>query len=76
VDLTVGYFVGSLSRHSINRRLANALIGLAPPDMGLIEIPIGGVPLYDRDLDADYPPEVRAMKRAIESVDALLFVTP
>ena len=37
----VGYFVGSLSSTSINRRLSQALIALAPDDMEFTEIPIG-----------------------------------
>jgi chromate reductase len=76
VSLKVGYFVGSLSQQSINRRLATALIRVAPAELEMVEIPIGGLPLYNRDLDADYPPEARALKQAIESVGALLFVTP
>src|SRR5690606_1881079 len=42
----------------------------------LRDIPIGELPLYNRDFDADYPPVGRAFKAAIEDVDALLFVTP
>jgi chromate reductase len=40
------------------------------------EIPIRDLPLYNRDLDADYPPEGRALKDALAAVDAVLFVTP
>lgn len=72
----VGYFIGSLSKDSINRTLSKALLRLAPDDLSFEEIPIGELPLYNRDVDADYPPEGRALKRAIESVDAVLFVTP
>jgi hypothetical protein len=53
---TVGYFVGSLARESINRKLANALVRLAPADLPMREIPIGELPLYSCDYDADYPP--------------------
>jgi len=73
---TVGYFVGSLSAESINRALAEALIRLAPDSLTFVEIPIRDLPLYNRDLDADYPPAGRALKDAIASVDAVLFVTP
>lgn len=58
----IGYLVGSLSRDSINRTLARALVALAPDDLTFREIPIGDLPLYNRDLDADYPPEGRALK--------------
>ncbi|TQL47149.1 chromate reductase [Homoserinimonas aerilata] len=73
---TVGYFVGSLAKASVNRRLAKALIRLAPDGLEFVEIPIRDLPLYSYDYDADYPPEGRALKDAIASVDALLFVTP
>ncbi|WP_125611201.1 NADPH-dependent FMN reductase [Specibacter cremeus] len=72
----VGVFVGGLSKDSINRKLAKALYKLAPGTLELVEIPIRDLPLYNRDYDADYPPEGRALKDAIAGVDALMFVTP
>jgi chromate reductase, NAD(P)H dehydrogenase (quinone) len=72
----VGYFVGSLSAASINRVLSRALIRLAPSDLEFTEIAIGNLPLYNRDLDANYPPEATALKDAIAASDAVLFVTP
>jgi chromate reductase, NAD(P)H dehydrogenase (quinone) len=72
----IGYIVGSLSTESINRTLAEALIRLAPKHLEFVEIPIGDLPLYNRDFDTDYPPEGRALKDAIAGVDAVLFVTP
>jgi chromate reductase len=72
----VGYFIGSLSKKSVNRTLARALIRVAPESLELVEIPIGDLPLYNRDLNEDYPPNCAALKDAIGSVDALLFVTP
>lgn len=73
---SVGYFVGSLAKDSINRKLANALVRLAPKELDLTEIPFRDLPLYCYDSDADYPPVARALKDAIASVDAILFVTP
>ncbi len=73
---TVGYFVGSLAKASINRKLAQALVRLAPAELHMREIPIGELPLYSYDYDADYPPAGRALKDAIAGVDAVLFVTP
>jgi chromate reductase len=73
---TVGYFVGSLSTQSINRTLSRALVRLAPSTLEMVEIGIGDLPLYNRDLDDDYPPQARALKSAIEGVDGVLFVTP
>ena len=73
---TVGYFVGSLATGSINRKLAKALVRLAPSALEMREIPIGELPLYSYDYDADFPPPARALKDAIAAVDAVLFVTP
>jgi chromate reductase len=72
----VGYFIGSLSSTSINRLLATALARLAPPELVLFEIPFRDLPLYSPDHEADYPPVAKALKDAIASADAVLFVTP
>jgi chromate reductase len=73
---TVGYFVGSLAKNSINRKLSVALTRLAPSGLTMREIPIGNLPLYSYDYDADFPPPARALKESISAVDAVLFVTP
>ena len=72
----VGYFVGSLSSTSINRELSRVLLRVAPADLDFTEIPIGNLPLYSPDYDADYPQEALDLKAAISGSDALLFVTP
>jgi chromate reductase len=58
---TVGYFVGSLAQASINRRLAQALVRLAPSELQMREIPIRDLPLYSYDYDKHYPPEGQAL---------------
>jgi chromate reductase len=75
-DYTVGYFVGSLAKESLNRKLSLALTRLAPESLTMREIPIGNLPLYSYDYDPDYPPVARALKESIASADAVLFVTP
>ena len=75
-DYKVGYLVGSLAKASINRKLATALIKLAPEGLTFEEVPFKDLPLYSYDYDADYPPVARALKGALSGVDALLFVTP
>ena len=72
----VGYLIGSLSSHSINRLLARALVRLAPPGLVLSEIPFRELPLYSQDYDADFPAVACAFKQAIADSDAILFVTP
>jgi chromate reductase len=72
----VGYLVGSLATASINRKLARALVKLAPDELEFNEIPFKDLPLYSYDYDDDFPPVARAFKAAITASDAILFVTP
>ena len=72
----VGYLVGSLAKASINRKLAKALVRLAPDSLVFSEIGFGELPLYSYDYDRDFPPAAHRFKEAIAAVDAILFVTP
>lgn len=72
----VGYFVGSLPKDSINRKLAKALLRLAPEGLDFEEIPIRDLPLYSSDYDKDFPIEAQTLKDVISQCDAILFVTP
>lgn len=72
----VGYLIGSLAKESINRKLAKALVRLAPLELEMSEISFKDLPLYSYDYDADYPSVAIAFKNAISAVDAVLFVTP
>ncbi|MGD9945682.1 MAG: NADPH-dependent FMN reductase [Burkholderiaceae bacterium] len=72
----VAVVVGSLRKDSLNRKLASALIGLAPPTLKLAIVEIGELPLFNQDHEADPPPAVREFKQKIASADAVLFVTP
>lgn len=72
----VGILIGSLATQSINRKLASALVRLAPQGLEFSEILFKDLPLYSYDYDADYPPVARAFKEQIIASDAMLFVTP
>lgn len=74
--MKIGMIIGSLSSQSINRRLALALQRLAPEDCEILEIPISSLPLYNYDLDDNFPAVAREFKSAIEQCDGLLYVTP
>src|SRR5690606_20861335 len=52
-DYKVGYFIGSLAKDSINRKLANALVRLAPSELEMREISFRDLPLYSYDYDSD-----------------------
>jgi chromate reductase len=71
----IGYVVGSLRKESINRKLANALIKLGPPEFTFKELRIGDLPLYNQDDDKSQAPEVQRLKTELRLVDAVIFVT-
>ena len=75
-NFKVGYLIGSLAKNSINRKLAKALVKLAPEELEMTEIGFADLPLYRPEYDSEYPPVACAFKDAIKAVDALLFVTP
>jgi chromate reductase len=68
---------GSLRKGSFNRGLIRAAMELAPPNLTIEPFELRGIPFYDGDLEEQGdPPEVRALKDAIASSDALLLATP
>jgi chromate reductase len=72
----VGYFIGSLAKASINRKLSRALVRLAPSELEMSEIPFKDLPLYSYDYDAEFPAPAKTFKDALAGVEAVLFITP
>lgn len=72
----VAVLVGSLRKESFNRKMANALLGMAPPSLALEIVEIRNLPLYNQDDDANPPAASAAFKARIQQADAALFVTP
>ena len=72
----IAVIVGSLRRESINRKLASALIKLAPPEFSCKQVEIGDLPLYNQDNDDNQGGAVIRLKNEIKAADGLLFVTP
>jgi chromate reductase len=56
----VGYFVGSLARHAINRPLARTLERVAPAALSEFEIPFKDPPPYNREFRRNYLAEFHA----------------
>jgi chromate reductase len=72
----IAVVVGSLRRESLNRKLADAIVKLAPPEFSFEHVPIGDLPLYNQDDDGKPPPSVVRLKERITAAHGLLFVTP
>ena len=76
MPVRVAVIVGSLRRESINLKLAKALMKLEAPGCAFDLVDISDLPHYNNDLWPNPPASVARLKSAIESADAVLFVTP
>ncbi|MDD5304400.1 MAG: NAD(P)H-dependent oxidoreductase [Elusimicrobia bacterium] len=72
----IAVVVGSLRRDSFNRKLADAVVKLAPPEFSFKQAQIGDLPLYNQDDDANQAGSVKRLKAEIAAAQGLLFVTP
>ena len=72
----IAVVVGSIRKDSINRKLARALIKLAPKDLECELVRIDDLPVFNQDHDQNPPQQVARVKAQIVAANALLFVTP
>jgi chromate reductase, NAD(P)H dehydrogenase (quinone) len=72
----VAVLVGSLRKDSINRKVGNALVELAPAALKLSIVAIGDLPIYNQDLEGTPPAAWTRFRERIRAADAVLFVTP
>ncbi|OPY58433.1 MAG: NADPH azoreductase [Syntrophorhabdaceae bacterium PtaU1.Bin034] len=74
----IAVFVGSLRKESFNRKMAKALIALAPESLKFEIIEIGDLPLYNQDYDDEGKPLPSwvTFREKVKSFDGVLFVTP
>lgn len=71
----IAVIVGSLRHDSLNRKLANAIVKLAPPLFSFKQVNIGDLPLYNQDEDDHQTEAVKRIKAEIKAAHGLLFVT-
>jgi chromate reductase len=73
----VAVLVGSLRRESLNRKTAQALVGLAPDHLAFDFPAIGDLPLYDEDREGvSVPEQWQRFRSEVRACDGVLFVTP
>jgi chromate reductase, NAD(P)H dehydrogenase (quinone) len=74
----IAVVVGSLRKASFTRRVAEAMVRLAPGAYGYEFVEIGQLPLYNQDLDTpdQTPSEWIAFRDRVRPFKAVLFATP
>jgi chromate reductase, NAD(P)H dehydrogenase (quinone) len=73
---TVAVLIGSLRRESFTRKVANAVIQLAPPSLKFDIVDIAQVSFYNQDLEGNPPGDWLAFRDRLRAADAFLFATP
>jgi chromate reductase len=73
---TVAVLIGSLRRESFTRKVANAVIQLAPASLKFEVVDLSRVSLYNQDLETSPPADWLALRAQLRAVDAFLFATP
>ena len=73
---SVAVLIGSLRKESLTRKVANAVIKLAPPSLKFEIVEIGQLSLYNQDLENTPPADWVAFRDKIRAADAVLFATP
>lgn len=72
----IAVIIGSLRKASLNRKMAQAVISLAPASLQLEIVEIGQLPLYNEDDDANPPAAWTSFRKAVAGCDGVLFFTP
>ena len=72
----IAVLVGSLRKESLNRKLARALIELAPSSLSLEIVEIGDLPFYNQDLEEAPPEQWVAFRKRMQQAEGVVFVTP
>jgi len=72
----IALVVGSLRRDSINRKLADAVVKLAPAEFTFKPVKIDDLPLYNQDDDRNQAEPVKRLKSEIRAAQGVMFVTP
>lgn len=76
IQYQIAVVVGSLRKDSFNRKLATAIVKLAPSEFSFRQVEIGDLPLYNQDDDAQQASSVKRLKSEVAAGQGLLFVTP
>jgi chromate reductase len=72
----IAVLVGSLRKESFTRKVAHALIELAPSQLKLQIVEIGQLPHYNPDLETSPPAQWIAFRDQMRPVHGVLFATP
>ncbi len=69
-------FVGSLRKGSFNKGLMRAVVAAAPAEMKVTTIDFSWLPMFNQDMEAQFPAEIAELKNKIKAADGIIIATP
>ncbi|MBS7565483.1 NAD(P)H-dependent oxidoreductase [Mucilaginibacter sp. Bleaf8] len=74
----IGILAGSLRKESFSKKLAKAVLGMAPEGYAFKIISLADLPIYNQDFDDhnDIPQAITDFRNEMETVDGVIFITP
>jgi chromate reductase, NAD(P)H dehydrogenase (quinone) len=74
----IGIIVGSLRKESFSKKIAKALLSMAPTNFELKIISLEELPIYNQDFDDlnNVPQRYNEFREEIKNVNGVIFVTP
>nr|WP_228435800.1 NADPH-dependent FMN reductase [Chryseobacterium pennipullorum] len=78
MNKVIGLIAGSLRKESFSKKIAKALVPMAPEGFEFKMISIDNLPVYNQDFD-DYnqvPESYVIFRNEIKNIDGVIFITP
>ncbi|WP_353148822.1 NAD(P)H-dependent oxidoreductase [Chryseobacterium sp.] len=78
MNTIIGLIAGSLRKESFSKKIAKALVGMAPDGFEFKIISIGNLPIYNQDFD-DYqnvPESYLKFREEVRNIAGVIFITP
>jgi chromate reductase len=78
MNKVIGILAGSLRKESFSKKLANAVLLMAPQGFEFKVISLADLPIYNQDFDDDneVPQAITVFREEMKTVDGVIFVTP
>lgn len=74
----IGILIGSLRKESFSKKIAEAVLSMAPEGFDFQVISIADLPLYNQDFDdeGNVPEAYHTFRNQMNTIDGVIFITP
>ncbi|WP_295199521.1 NADPH-dependent FMN reductase [uncultured Chryseobacterium sp.] len=78
MDKVIGILAGSLRKESFSKKIAQAIVRMAPEGYRFQIVSLDGLEVYNQDFDDhnQVPESYKAFREEMQNVDGVIFITP